>query len=98
MDIQNLKQKIKEGQITDEELSQLLESAALGKGNFIQNILKGFIDGYTTPNLWKLILESFLIFVVVAAVSILAYAGKMDTMISAVILSSVLGFLFGKIK
>ena len=103
MDIQNLKQKIKDGQIGDEELLQLLGGNSSNghtrrKSGFMQNILKGFIDGYSTPNLWRAIMESTLIFVVIVGVVILTYADKMDTMITAVMLSSILGFLFGKRK
>ena len=100
MDTKSLKEKIINGQISDEELSALLgnNKHVRSKGSFLRNILKGFIDGYTVPNMWKTFFESFLILVIIIGAIILSYTGKMDNMITAVLLSSVLGFLFGKIK
>jgi hypothetical protein len=98
MNIQNLKQRILDGQISDEELSKLLVSHPGGTAGFMQNILKGFVDGYTKPNLWRSVMESILIFSVILGVITLAYAGKMDAMMAAVMLSLILGFLLGKIK
>ena len=103
MDTQAIKQKIMKGELTDDELSNLLNkpnNALIRKrgGSFMKNILKGFIEGYTAPNMWRLTLEAILIFLVVAGVVFLSYAGRIDTTITAVLLAFVLGFLFGKIK
>ncbi len=103
MDITSIKQKIKDGVISDDELLKMLGSGSYSShskksGSFLKNILKGFIDGYTTPNILRIVLESILIFIVITALTILSYMGKMETNVTAVLLSSILGFLFGKIK
>jgi hypothetical protein len=60
--------------------------------------LKGFLEGYTAPVMWRLGLEMALIFSVVAGIIFLSYAGRIDVTITSVLLAFVLGFLFGKIK
>lgn len=103
MDIQTFKQKIINGQMSERELQYLAESYTHGptpekERSFLKDILKGFIDGYTAPNLWKTTMESILILVVIVSVVVLSYAGKIDTTVTSALLASVLGFLFGKIK
>ena len=100
MNAQTLKEKIMSGQITDDELLEMLSKAKRHRnsGSTFKNILNGFIQGYTVPSLWKLILESLLILVIVIGTIVLSYANKMNDTTTAVILASVLGFLFGKIK
>jgi hypothetical protein len=103
MDIQAVKQKIIKGEISDDELAKLLIHKAPSqprreKPTFLNTILKGFVDGYAEPHLWRLILEISLIFVVVLAVVLLAYSGKIDSTIAVVLLAFVLGFIFGKMK
>ena len=45
-----------------------------------------------------MILEISLIFTVVVAVVLLSFFGKIDATVTSVLLSLVLGFLFGKMK
>ena len=101
MDAATLKQKIAEG-ISDEELSKLLgkngEVPHKRKRNYLKNILDGFIDGYTTPNLWRSVLETILILFIIAGVVILCYVHIMDISVGGIFLASILGFLFGKMK
>lgn len=101
MDTQAIKQKILTGEITDEELSNLLANNSHPRkqdGSFLKTILKGFIEGYTAPNMWRLTLEAILIFFVIVGIVFLSYAGRIDAMVTSVLLAFVLGFLFGKIK
>jgi hypothetical protein len=98
MNTQELKQKIVNGQISDVELSKLLPKSGSRKSSFFKDLLKGFIEGYTIPNLWKIALESLLILVILIGAITLSFAGKMDNTTTAVLLSAVLGFLFGKIR
>lgn len=104
MDIDAVKQKIINGEMTDEELAKLLthkpSSSHPRKENsgFMSTILKGFIDGYAQPHLWRLILETVLILSIVVGVVILSYAGKIDATITVVILAFIIGFIFGKMK
>ena len=102
MDVSTLKQKISDGLISDEELSKLLGNHPgpphNKKSNYLKNILDGFIDGYTTPNLWRYALDAILIFSIITSIVILCYAEKIEPSIAMIFLSSVLGFLFGKIK
>jgi hypothetical protein len=104
METQSVKQKILKGEMTDEELSGLLNGKNNNAhshrqgGSFLKTILKGFIEGYTAPNMWRLTLEAILILVVILGIVILSYTGRIDSIITSVLLSFVLGFLFGKIK
>lgn len=103
MDIQALKQKIINGQVSDEELSNLLVNATNNthsrrKGSFFKDILRGFSEVYTTPNIWRSTMESILILVIIVGIVILSYNGRIDATITSIFLASVLGFLFGKIK
>ena len=102
MNATEFKQKIKDNLISDEELENLLSGRQYNssgkKGGLVNNLIKGYIDGYTTPNLWKVVLEFFLILVIILSVVFLNYSGKIESPVSTVILSSVLGFVFGKIK
>ena len=104
MDIQDVKQKILTGEMTDEELVKLLSpkktsstSKKSGSG-FLSTVLKGFQEGFAEPYLWRIILQLSLLFVIVLVITFLSYNGKIDAMITSVLLSFVLGFLFGKIK
>ena len=104
MDIQDVKQKILTGEMTDEELVKLLSpkktSSTSKKSNsgFLSTVLKGFQEGFAEPYLWRIILQLGLLFVIVLVITFLSYNGKIDAMITSVLLSFVLGFLFGKIK
>ena len=103
MDTQTIKQKILAGEMTDGELASLLGNKTnlnthKQGGSFLKTILKGFVEGYTTPNMWRLTLEFILILLVVAGIIFLSYAGRIDAMVTSVLLAFVLGFLFGKIK
>lgn len=104
MDIQDVKQKILNGEMTDEELVKLLSpkkaSTTSKKSNsgFLSTVLKGFQEGYAEPHLWRIILQISLLFVIVLVIAFLSYNGKIDAMITSVLLSFVLGFLFGKMK
>ena len=68
------------------------------KGNIMKTLMKMFNENYTAPNMWKLMLESTLLAMVIASAVVLAYAGKMSEGTVAVILAAVLGFLFGKMR
>ena len=104
MDIQTIRQRILEGDLSDKELSVILNEpdnhthARTKGGSFLKTILKGFIEVYTAPNMWRLTLEAILILIVVVGIIILSYAGRIEAMITSVLLAFVLGFLFGKIK
>ncbi|HWY11307.1 MAG TPA: hypothetical protein VN026_08280 [Bacteroidia bacterium] len=101
MDTQTLKQKIKDGNLSDTELEAIIgnnNKHHRGKGNFLKSILKGYTDAVTVPNMWKATLESLLILIVIIGAIILSYSGKMDNTITAVLLAAVLGFLFGKLR
>ena len=102
MDFEAIKQKIINGEMTNEELSKLFVNKPVNtrkqKSTFLSSILKGFIDGYVEPHFWKMILEISLIFTVVVAVVLLSFFGKIDATVTSVLLSLVLGFLFGKMK
>jgi hypothetical protein len=103
MDVQALKNKIINGQLTDAELLDLLSgktsaSEAPVKSSFLKDILKGFIEGYTAPMMWKITMEFVLILAIITGVILLSYAGRMEAMVTAVMLAAILGFLFGKMK
>lgn len=101
MDIQDIKQKIANGEFSDEELSKLFshpKTNPKSRGGFLKTILKGFIDGYTTPQLYRAIMETILILLVVVGVVLLTWIGRLDTTLCAVFLSLVLGYLFGKTR
>ena len=99
-----LKEKILKGEMTDEDLLHLfVDKTPAGHhrkqhGSFFKAILKGFIDVYTAPNMWRLSLEAFLIFMVIAGIIFLSDTGHIDAMITSVLFAFILGFLFGKIK
>jgi hypothetical protein len=99
MDTKTVKEQIISGKLSDSELSSLLGKGSMPrKGSFLKTIMKGFIDGYTAPNMLRMSLEAVLIFSVIAGTIFLSYAGQLNMMITAVLLAFVLGFLFGKIK
>ena len=102
MDAETLKQKISSGEISDSDLLKAFDHTAgtrsKGKNSFLKTLIQGYIDGYATPQIWRVMLESILISMVVTGVVILAYANKVDATVAAVMLAFVLGFLFGKIK
>ncbi len=102
MDIQEVKNKIINNQISNDEIIKLLDSipipAKVKKGNFMKNLVKGYVDTYTVPNMLKVTLEASLIFVVIVGIIILSYKGTIDSTITAVLIAFLLGFLFGKIK
>ncbi|MEI8136015.1 MAG: hypothetical protein WCH21_01690 [Bacteroidota bacterium] len=101
MNIQTLKQKIRDGNISDAELEALIGTGnkhSRAKGNFLKSIIKGYTDAVTVPNMWKATLESLLILIIIIGAIILSYSGKMDNTITAVLLAAVLGFLFGKLR
>lgn len=99
MDAAAIKQKILAGEMSEIELADLLGSKSHKQGgSFLKTILKGFLEGYTAPIMWRLTLEMILIFLVIAGVITLSILGKIDATITSVLLAFVLGFLFGKIK
>lgn len=101
MDTQALKQKILSGEMSDTEFSNLIKNGSHTRkpgGNFLKTILKGFIQGYTAPNMYRATLEALLILLVIVGIVILAYTGRIDSTISSVLIAFVLGFLFGKLK
>jgi hypothetical protein len=103
MDTQLIKQKLLSGDMTDEELSALLDEKSGShknkpRGNFLKTILKGFVDAYTAPAIWRLALQTLLILLSITGVVALSYLGKIDAAMTAIIMAFILGFLFGKIK
>lgn len=100
MDAQTLKQRILKGEMSDEEISKLLMNKAPRKqnGTFMKTVLAGFIDGYATPQLWKIIISGILFLSIIVGIIILSYAGKIDAMVTSILLAFILGFLFGKVK
>ncbi len=75
-----------------------IHTPAQRKGSFFKTLLKGYIDAYTTPNIFRAMLEACLILVVIVGVIILSYTGRIDAMTTSVLIAFILGFLFGKIK
>ncbi len=101
MELQEIKNKIINNQISQEEIIKLLDSLPVNrtrKGNLMKNLIKGYVDTYTVPNMLKLALETCLIFSVVVGIVILSYKGIIDPAITAVLIAFLLGFLFGKIR
>lgn len=98
MDAKTVKEKIINGLITEEELSKLLTSKASHKGSFLKTLLKGVNEGYIIPSIQKTMFESFLILTIITGIIILSYHNKMDNTITAALLATVLGYLFGKIR
>ncbi|MEO6303356.1 MAG: hypothetical protein ABIP51_09285 [Bacteroidia bacterium] len=100
MDTKLIKEKIINGQISEEELSALLGNTkkTYKKESFLKTIVKGYTDVYAVPNMYKNTLEAILIFVILIGGIVLSYVGKMDTTTIAVLFAAVLGFLFGKIR
>lgn len=98
MDAKTVQEKIINGQLTEKELAALLAVKPARSGNFMKSLLKGFIEGYTVPTLWKIITESILIFSIIIGTIILSYTDKLDATVTAALLSGVLGFLFGKMR
>lgn len=104
MDTQTLKQKILSGEMTDSELTNLIRNRANGSskrrpgGNFLKTIIKGFVQGYAAPNMYRATLEAVLILIVIIGTMVLSYTERIDTVVTSVLLAFVLGFLFGKLK
>lgn len=101
MGVQDVKQKNLTGEMTDEELVKLFslkKTSTTSNSTFLTTVLKGFQEGYAEPHLWRIILQISLLFVIVLVIAFLSYNGKIDLMITSVLLSFVLGYLFGKIK
>jgi hypothetical protein len=98
MEAKVLKEKIVNGQVSEEELRQILAKRVITKGGFIKAILKGFNDGYTVPMARKLIIESLLILSIIIGTIILSYTNKIDSTVTAALLAVVLGYIFGKIR
>ena len=100
MDLNDIKNKILNNQITEEEINALLKkiTPTRRKGTFMKTLVGGIVDGYTKPMILKLVIESILIFLIVVSVVILSYVGKIDTTVTMIMLAFVLGFLFGKIR
>jgi hypothetical protein len=100
MDAKTIKQQIISGDLSEDELSALLNkgNSSTKRGGFLKTILKGFIEGYTAPNMWRMTLEAILLFSVIMGIILLSYAGHLNMMITSVLFAFVLGFLFGKIK
>lgn len=99
MDIQGIKEKIIKGEMSDDELSKLLSSKTKKQsGGFMSTLLKGFVDNYTTPQIWRVVLNAILLLTVILAIVFLSYTEKIDAMVTTILLSFVLGYLFGKIK
>lgn len=88
------------GEASDQELLNLLGGthSHKQKGSFLKTILKGFIDAYTAPNMWRVTLQAVLILLVIVETVLLTYWGKIDSNVTSVLLAFVLGFLFGKFK
>ena len=100
MDAKLIKEKIISGQMSEKELSDLLNthSKPQRKQSFLKTLINGYTEAYTVPNIYKTILEAILIFSVLIGAIVLSYAGKMENTITAVLFATVLGFLFGKIR
>lgn len=100
MNIQVIKDKILKGEMTDDELLKLISVKQSPKrnGSFIKNLFQGFTEVYTEPQMFRIILSTALIFVLILAIVILSYAGKIDMLITSILLSFIMGFVFGKIK
>ena len=102
MDATTFKQKIANGLISDEDLAKILNNQGphshKGKGNYLKNILDGFSDAYTKPNLWRAVMDTVLIFCILTGVVVLCFAQIMDVSVGGFFLASILGFLFGKMK
>jgi hypothetical protein len=98
MDAKTIKEKIMNGQLTEEELGKLLSFRTAQKGSFLKTILKGVNDGYTVPMMRKTIIESMLILTIIIGTVILSYNNKMDNTVTAALMSAILGYLFGKIR
>lgn len=100
MNIQAIKDKILKGEMTDDELLKLIsvKQAPKRNGSFIKNLFHGFTEVYTEPQMFRIILSSSLIFVLILAIVFLSYAGKIDMLVTSILLSFIMGFVFGKIK
>ena len=100
MDIQAIKQRILKGEMTDEELAKLFVNKTNHKqsGSFLKTVLQGVDESYTNPLKWRMILNASLLVIIIIAIVFLSYSGKIDTMVTTILLSFVLGYLFGKIK
>jgi hypothetical protein len=99
MDAASIIEKINSGKMSEHELTELLSGKSHKTGgSFLKTILKGFLEGYTAPVMWRMTMEMILIFLVIAGIVTLSILGRIDAMITSVLLAFVLGFLFGKIK
>ncbi|MGV3632233.1 MAG: hypothetical protein ACO1O6_13575 [Bacteroidota bacterium] len=98
MDAKTVKDKILQGMMTEEELARLLAKPHTRKSNFVKTILEGIYRSYAFPTMLKRIMESLLILIVITGTVILSYNNKLDSTITAALLASVLGYLFGKIR
>lgn len=100
MNIQTIKDKILNGEMTDDELSKLITGKPSPKrgGGFLKELFNGFSEVYTEPQMLRIILNACLILVIILAIVFLSYSGKINMLVTTMLLSFVMGFLFGKIK
>lgn len=100
MDIETIKKKILSGKLTQEETAILMDGLKVEEkedSTFI-SIIKGLINSYLMPRMWKLIVETILIVSGITAILILSYTGKIDSTVTAVLMAFSMGFLFGRIR
>lgn len=71
MNAADVKQKLLLGQMSEDELSELLKGPGKKRGSFLKTILSGFIKGYTEPQLLKTILDAVLLFSLMAGLIVL---------------------------
>jgi hypothetical protein len=100
MNAHTIREKILKEEISDKDLAEMLgqNTHSSRKGGFFKTLIKGFIDVYTTPNIYRTIAETLLIILIIAGIVILSLTGHIDSVISSVLFAFILGFLFGKIK
>ncbi len=102
MDIKDFKEKILDSDISREELASLLDHTShrqpARRHGLLNTLFKGYVEGYAKPNLYRLILESVVVLACVTGVVILTYIGRVDGVISIVLLAFLLGFVLGKMR
>jgi hypothetical protein len=67
--------------------------------SFIDGLLKLFREGYSTPHIYKAMLDTFILLVLVGSSIVSLMSLKViDEHIGVVLLALLMGFIFGKIK
>ena len=101
---ESFRQKAENSGFSKEEISQIehaLESIIshkVKKSNSLSGLIKNFFEGYNAPGIWKLMMESVLIFFILVIISVLGYTGKFEPIIVSTIVAIILGFIFGKMR